>query len=219
MHERGLIWEIDRWTQFWFCHNQWQYLFFSYKTLFLRNYIRLHTTSSYQIDGPAKTETIPLLMPWNRLSPIPKSSRWYQYIYMQTATYNKHPQTCFNKHNRCVNHIKITVHSIMSLKYMSPSSFHQFCSFLATCRRDLVMLFYTIAFFPQCMHHKLEYDRYLINMQYVINKFWLSRKDHLSLWICILSLFSVIFFSIFCTLVIFVRAIIELGSFPATLQE
>ena len=49
--------------------------FFLYKTLFLRNYIRLHTTSSYQIDGPAKTETTPLLMHWNRLSPIPKSSR------------------------------------------------------------------------------------------------------------------------------------------------
>ena len=146
--------------------------FFSlYKTLFLRNYIRLHTTSSYQIDGPAETETIPLLMHWNRLSPIPMSSRWYQYIYMQTATYNKHPQTCFYKHNRYVNHIKITVHSIMSLKYMSPSSFHQFCSLLATCHRDLLTLFYTIAFFPQCMHHKLEYDRYLINMQYVINKF------------------------------------------------
>ena len=137
--------------------------FFSYKTLFLRNYIRLHTASSYQIDGPAKTETIALLMQWNRLSPIPKSSRWYQYIYMQTATNNKHPQTCFNKHNRYVNHIKITVHSIMSLKYMSPSSFHQFCSLLTTCHRDLVMLFYNIAFFPQCMHHKLEYDRYLIN--------------------------------------------------------
>ena len=145
--------------------------FFIYKTLFLRNYIRLHTTSSYQIDGPAETETIPMLMHWNRLSPIPKSSRWYQYIYMQTATYNKHPQTCFYKHNRYVNHIKITVHSIMSLKYMSPSSFHQFCSLLATCHRDLLTLFYTIAFFPQCMHHKLEYDRYLINMQYVINKF------------------------------------------------
>ena len=54
------------------------------------NYIRLHTTSSYQIDGPAKSETIPLLMHWNRLSPIPKSSRPYQYIYMQTATYNIH---------------------------------------------------------------------------------------------------------------------------------
>ena len=144
---------------------------FFYKTLFLMNYIRLHTTSSYQIDGPAKTETVSLLMHWNRLSPIPKSSRWYQYIYMQTATYNKHPQTCFYKHNRYVNHIKITVHSIVSLKYMSPSSFHQFCNLLATCHRDLVMLFYTIAFFPQCMHHKLEYDRYLINMQYVINKF------------------------------------------------
>ena len=142
---------------------QWLGLFFSYKTLFLRNYIRLHTASSYQIDGPAKTETIPLLMQWNRLSPIPKSSRWYQYIYMQTATYNKHPQTCFNKHNRYVNHIKITVHSIMSLKYMSPSSFHQLCSLLTTCHRDLVMLFYNIAFSPQCMHHKLEYDRYLIN--------------------------------------------------------
>ena len=88
------------------------FFFFLYKTLFLRNYIRLHTTSSYQIDGPAETETIPLLMHWNRLSPIPKSSRWYQYIYMQTATYNKHPQTCFYKHNRYVNHIKITVHSI-----------------------------------------------------------------------------------------------------------
>ena len=103
-------------------------------------------------------------MHWNRLSPIPKSSRWYQYIYMQTATYKKHPQTCFYKHNRYVNHTKITVHSIMSLKYMSPSSFHQFWCLLATCHRDLLMLFYTIAFFPQCMHHKLEYDRYLINV-------------------------------------------------------
>ena len=118
----GLHWRFDGnpgWMQY--CVNviyKWtlnisQTVFFLYKTLFLRNYIRLHTTSSYQIDGPAETETIPLLMHWNRLSPIPKSSRWYQYIYMQTATYNKHPQTCFYKHNRYVNHIKITVHSIM----------------------------------------------------------------------------------------------------------